>query len=349
MRKKRQPRPTFLITKGCLFVNNIPLTFPNLVFIKEIGKGANGVVFEANDNLLGRKVAVKVWKRTIPDAKNSRATSEAKKLAKLTHPLVVTVHQFDVINQYPYAVMEVVNGSSLKQWLLKDPSSVNDRCALWILFSTALRHIYRLGTFHGDPHTGNALVFEDYTGTYRGFIKIPDHREPSRPLALKVMDAGTSNIWADQSKFKERESHTLIETVGRMFSDPPLDSTVDLKGDEHPYVLLPILDHYVQYVTALSDIHTIRSLDHLEDTEDELCSTLAGAPYFRLNNVLEQLEEKEFSKETAAEIVRRAVSILGYQDKDQNQSGVLSPKEIVQIENFYAGCRKTFIEKCLKS
>jgi len=106
------------LKEGSISIDGKRLRIPGLRLIKEAGRGANAVVFEATDEVLQRRVAVKVWNaRGI-----KRAQSETAKVAKLNHPLIVTTHQFGRVEGHPYCVMEFVAGCSGKEWLRGQPS-----------------------------------------------------------------------------------------------------------------------------------------------------------------------------------------------------------------------------------
>lgn len=157
----------------------------------ELGRGANAVVFKANDELLGRNVAIKVWnKRGI-----SRAQFETAKIAQLEHPLIVRTYQFNWIDEHAYATMELVQGISGKIWLSKKPS-ILERIAVWRIYSAALRFIYSSGETHGDPHLGNVLVFPDREHVYDTYTK-----SSGEPIGVKIADMGTSRFLEIQRRY----------------------------------------------------------------------------------------------------------------------------------------------------
>src|SRR5262249_7783626 len=155
---------------------------------RQIGEGVNGVVYEARDLRLKRRVAVKLWKKKVADPK-SRAEHEIRKIAGLSHPLLVTIHRFQIIDGWPCAVMEFVSGVTLREFLRVQTLTLKDRCAIWNLFSTAMRFIYSTGKVHGDPHVGNVIVFKDPKRVYKSYID--DHIHPKRKFGLKLADTGT--------------------------------------------------------------------------------------------------------------------------------------------------------------
>jgi eukaryotic-like serine/threonine-protein kinase len=88
--------------------------FPNLPryeFLREIGKGGMGVVYCARHRHLDKEVAVKVTK---PGVDAGRFRREARLLAKIASPYVVTAHDFDVLDDgSPVLVMELLHGRDL--------------------------------------------------------------------------------------------------------------------------------------------------------------------------------------------------------------------------------------------
>jgi serine/threonine protein kinase len=187
------------------------LTLPGLSLAKEVGRGANAVVFEALDDDLHRPVAVKVWNARGTD----RAQIETTKIARLNHPFILTVHRFGVIEGHPYAVMELVSGVTGKEWL-QSPRSVDERLEVWRMYADTLAFIHAQGLLHGDPHLGNVLIFEDSVGRFAGL------NPQKHPFALKIADMGTSAFWTDHGAFERREAQIIVETMGRLFPDRAL-------------------------------------------------------------------------------------------------------------------------------
>ncbi len=192
MKNRRTSRhiPIFTLNKGVVLRDGVPFPLNDIVIRRQLGAGANGVAFEAEDLALGRPVALKLWTRQLADPR-SLAADEIKKLAGLSHPLLATVHRFGVIDNWPFAIMELVPGVPLREHLTDQTLTQKDRCAIWSLFSKAMRFIYSTGTVHGDPHVGNVLVFEDKHDAYQGYVG--SGISPRFPLGLKVLDTGTSS------------------------------------------------------------------------------------------------------------------------------------------------------------
>src|ERR1700722_3630589 len=148
-------RPT--LVQDHIEIEGRELEFRDVSFLYEIAAGANGVVFAARDELLDRRIAIKIW--NVRGAVRSQL--ETQKIANISHPLFVVTHRFGRSkNGAPFVFMEFIDGESAKAWLEKGPA-LTERLAVWKLYSRALRHLYEKGVLHGDPHLGNVLVFHD--------------------------------------------------------------------------------------------------------------------------------------------------------------------------------------------
>ena len=217
----------------------LSIDIPGFTITREVGRGANAVVYEAVDVLLNRSVAVKVW-----NARGmSRAKFETGKIAKFEHPLVVRTYQFQWSDKHPFAVMELIPGISCKEWL-KDGPSLELRLAVWWRYSAALKFIYASEDTHGDPHLGNVLIFPDPGRAY-------DIYAPSggTSIGLKVADMGTSRFVKSAKKMKAREAKIIWETARRIFKDQALDRLWLHQDNLSPETTLSLLDSLFRYIS----------------------------------------------------------------------------------------------------
>ncbi len=134
------------------------------VLEEPIGEGAMGAVYAALDPELGRRVAIKRLHPEV-DAERARArlVREAQSMAKLAHPHVVTVFEVGTLQdegsgeETVFVAMELVEGSSLRQWLTQKP----DRDAVLVALRDAasgLRAAHEAGLVHRDFKPDNVLV-----------------------------------------------------------------------------------------------------------------------------------------------------------------------------------------------
>lgn len=129
--------------------------------LRELGRGAMGIVLLARDDKLERDVAIKVLR---PDRNNQtnrqRFVREARAAAGLSHDHVVAVHGVDEPERgLPYIVMNYVDGISLAQWIRQegplDPAHAAETARQ---VAAGLHAAHRKGLVHRDVKPGNVLV-----------------------------------------------------------------------------------------------------------------------------------------------------------------------------------------------
>jgi serine/threonine-protein kinase len=135
----------------------LPEQPPGLELIEEIGRGGMGRVFRARHEKLARTVAVKLLPSELAADASFRARfeREARTLARLDHPNIVTVHDFGALwDGAGYLVMEHVAGGSLRERLPLSPTEVTR--VLGELCS-ALAYAHAAGVVHRDLKPENVL------------------------------------------------------------------------------------------------------------------------------------------------------------------------------------------------
>ncbi len=138
---------------------------------EEIGSGAMGVVYRAEDPLLGRSVALKTT--TAEVARNpdllKRFYREAQAAARLAHPNIVTIYEINEDNGVPFIAMEFLEGQNLQK-IISDRKEVPILKKLQIIVDTCkgLEYAHQRGIVHRDVKPGNIVVLSD------GQVKIVD-------------------------------------------------------------------------------------------------------------------------------------------------------------------------------
>ena len=97
----------------------LPPTIGRYRVVDRIGTGAMGMVYAADDDTLGRRVAVKVMMGDLEDEPEMRGRffREAKITGQLAHRNIVTVFDLGEENHHPYIVMELLSGLALPEFL----------------------------------------------------------------------------------------------------------------------------------------------------------------------------------------------------------------------------------------
>src|SRR5690349_11546641 len=133
----------------------------NYQVVRELGKGAMGVVFLARDIALHRLVAIKVLKHDLASSEDHRERFRraARMTARLSHPNIIPVHTFVEAGEFVCIVMKYVHGESLAVRLRRD-GALNSTEARRLLseLATALDYAHREGVVHRDLKAENILI-----------------------------------------------------------------------------------------------------------------------------------------------------------------------------------------------
>src|SRR4051812_9112083 len=129
--------------------------------LSELGRGAMGVVLEAFDLQLHRKVAIKFVNSASFDEDSRRHfVQEARAMALVNHPNVLAIHSFGEHGSIPYFVMELVDGQTVESWLGRSDGRAELDEALAILYDVCrgVSAIHAAGTVHCDLKPSNVLL-----------------------------------------------------------------------------------------------------------------------------------------------------------------------------------------------
>ena len=148
--------------------------------VSRLGSGGMADVYLAQDTLLGRQVAIKIFRDATGDGGfDERQRSEIRLLARLNHPGLVTVFDAgsDVFHAAPHAflVMELVTGLSLADRLLTGPLPAAHTALVGAQVAESLAYIHQAGIVHRDVKPANILLpGNEQTGTTESWAKLTD-------------------------------------------------------------------------------------------------------------------------------------------------------------------------------
>jgi serine/threonine protein kinase len=135
--------------------------------VDELGRGATGVVYRAQDPAIGRVIAIKTIRlsdftdESERERLRERLFREAQSAGMLSHPNIVTIYDIAEENGLAYIFMECVDGPPLEK-ILNNPEPIRSENALSILrqTATALDYAHNKGIVHRDIKPANILIHE---------------------------------------------------------------------------------------------------------------------------------------------------------------------------------------------
>ena len=230
--------------------------------IQLIGRGSHGSVFEAEDTELGRRIAVKVVVRElVDDTTREELLVEARAMAQLNHPNVLTIYEAGVTDERFWIAMELVRGSTLQAWAQEHPSGSSER------FERARQLLEQAGRGLAAAHASR-LVHRDFK---------PANVLLSDDGRARVADFGLARVWqeaahqrarAPRTHSSARDEHTSTTVAGtpRYMSPEQIRGTrVDHRSDQFNFA-----------VTAWELVYG--ELPHDGDNLDDLLYAMEAGP-----------------------------------------------------------------------
>ncbi len=151
-------------------LDEVAAQFPDLEIVELIGYGGMGAVYKARQPKLERFVALKILSHELSEdaAFQERFNREARMLARLSHPNIVTVFDFGTSGPFYFLLMEYIDGVNLRQAMQAEKFTPAESLALVEDVCSALKFAHEEGVLHRDIKPENILIDN------RGRVKIAD-------------------------------------------------------------------------------------------------------------------------------------------------------------------------------
>ncbi len=189
--------------------------------IQQLGEGGMSVVWSARDIHLDREVAVKL---SAPEL-HVWLLGEARAMARLSHPNVVSVYDVGETEQGLFIAMERIDGGTLSDWLARTPRSWPDILAVYIAAGRGLAEAHRAGLVHRDFKPHNVLVGAD------GIARVSDFG-----LAVPVGEVADDDTHRGRHRALTEEG-TLVGTPAYMSPEQLLGQQVTARSDQFSFCL----------------------------------------------------------------------------------------------------------------
>jgi eukaryotic-like serine/threonine-protein kinase len=204
------------------------------VLLKPLGAGGMGLVFTAYDPLLDRTVAIKVMRHEVatamPSSTRVRILREARAMARLSHPNVVSVHDAGLFHGRVYLAMEHMGGGSLAEWLQARPRSWQAIRDVFVRAGRGLAAAHARGLVHRDFKPQNVLF------DHEGQVKISDFGlvRPSAALDAPGAEAVPSAPEAVSNASITRSS-AILGTPGYIAPELLRGAIPDSRADQYSF------------------------------------------------------------------------------------------------------------------
>lgn len=180
--------------------------------LREVGRGAMGVVYQARDPNIDRVVAVKVLRQDRLDNENvvKRFLKEARVIGRLSHPNIVTIYDVGEAQGNIYIAMEFLQGKSLADLTRERRLESEEVVNIAIQIAETLNYAHGKGVIHRDIKPSNIIV------------------EPNGKI--KITDFGIAHL-EDSSATLQTQTGEIMGTPAYMSPEQVLGQPVDGRSD----------------------------------------------------------------------------------------------------------------------
>ena len=200
--------------------------------VEKIGEGGMGVVYRAEDQKLGRHVALKVMRPEFVanEERRRRFIREARTAASVTHPNIVTVHEIDEVDGITFIAMELLDGKGLGVHLGGRALASDDAIRIAVDVAEGLAQAHAAGVVHRDLKPDNVIVGPGQQITILDFGLAKLHDE-ARSTGASDTDVQTASLDATRDG-------RILGTVAYMSPEQARGLPVDKRSDVFSFGVL---------------------------------------------------------------------------------------------------------------
>jgi eukaryotic-like serine/threonine-protein kinase len=277
---------------------------------RKLGEGGMGVVYEALDGHLDRRVALKILPpdKIVNGARKQRFIQEAKAASALNHPNIVTIYEIGAEDGVDYIAMELVAGQTLEELLAKRRLKLNEVLKLAVQIADALASAHAAGIVHRDVKPANLMV--NNNGLVKvldfGLAKLTDKAEITEEDETQVAQAAT-------------EEGTVLGSAGYMSPEQAEGKKVDYRSDIFSFGL--VLYEMLSGKRAFQGATRMATLAAILNREPEPLAVVAPGVPKEVERIVARCLRKELGRrsQNMAE-VKLALEEL----KEESESGMTS-------------------------
>jgi serine/threonine-protein kinase len=198
--------------------------------IGQLGEGGMGVVYLAEDTLLGRRVAMKFLSTTTKEYR-ARFLREARAVSALTHPNIATVFNYgETAEGQPYIVMELIKGESLSDKLRQGSLPLPEAVRIVSCIAEALGEAHHQGVVHRDVKPSNVVITE------RGQVKVLDFG-----LVKQIAEHPTLGRGSDQKTLPSTRTRSDVIVGTPLYLSPEQATGKNVDGRSDLFALGAVL------------------------------------------------------------------------------------------------------------
>jgi tetratricopeptide (TPR) repeat protein/TolB-like protein/predicted Ser/Thr protein kinase len=215
-----------------------------------LGQGGMGEVVLAQDERLGRRVALKFLSHSFaadPQARE-RLQREARSLAALSHPHIAAIHALEESGGRAFLVMEYVEGETLARTIERRPLPVEDVISVALAMAEALAHAHARGVIHRDVKPANILIRGDGSAVLTDF-GIADLESATRLTAEGYTPGTVAYMSPEQARGTKVDARSDLFSLGAVLYEA-LTGARPFAGDRPESALYAVQHREVEPPTA---------------------------------------------------------------------------------------------------